>query len=264
MGTGRYFVAAVTLGACTTQPTVAHVAALASSDVHGQIYWYDANTPKLYVPLGAAPDGGCLELADDVVAALDGSPIPIETDYSGGAFYRGGPTTDPSTEKPACKDPVIYYFPIPSLEATPTSAFDLSLSDPTATLQVSIVNAFATRSVTLDGGGSLVPGTTATVRWAPMTDELAPPAKYNDIVLDCASVILPAMHTADGTLIQNGNAFSFAVPQTSQHAMLSCSLALEVHATIDACDFASCTMDLDLPGAGGGNGFGYYRFTLTI
>src|SRR5262249_24379732 len=154
-----------------TEPTIIHVATLARSDLHGQIYWLDANTHKLFVPFGTAPKRGCLELADDVVAALDGKPIQIETDYSGGAFYRGGLTIDPSTEKTACKDPLIYNFPIPSTESAPTSSFDLTISDSTATLHVSIVDAFSTRSVTLDGGGSLIPGTTATVRWAPTTDE---------------------------------------------------------------------------------------------
>ena len=91
-----------------------------------------------------------------------------------------------------------------SIPTTPTTfvhdsdifalSFDVTISDSTATLQLSIVHAFSTRSVTLDGGGSLVPGTTATVRWAPTTDDLAPPPRFNDIVLDCNSPILPALH----------------------------------------------------------------------
>jgi hypothetical protein len=248
MGRTPCVIVALALGACAEQPTlvVEHASALARWTIDGTVWWHP--TPDVSLNFGPTGASDCHVLAQDVSATFDGAPLALE---------YGGLTTDPDTGHTECKGPSL-GFPIPST-ARPDTPFDLVISDSTAEIHVSLVGVMATRSVTLDGGGSLMPGTTATVRWAPTTDDLEPPVRYNDIALGVSPPIFPTLHTDDGTLIRSGNAFSFAVPSTNnQHYTLSCYLDMVVYATVDTCDFASCKIELRLPGAYD------FPFTLTI
>jgi hypothetical protein len=240
------------LGACvgfdqTPNVVVDDASALSHWGMDTTIWWHPTPDVQMYFgPSGG--DGDCHTLSGDVRAFLNGAPVGIDP---------GGVITDPDTGHPECSGPTV-GFPLP---ATPISdaPFDLVISDSTAEVHVDLVNVLAPRSVTLDGGGSLVPGTTATVRWAPSTDDLEPPVRYNDISLDCTPPIFPTLHTDDYTLTKSGNAFSFAVPPTNgSHYTLSCYLDLVPYATISRCDFGSCRVVLQF-----GGGFDF-PFTLTI
>ncbi len=244
-------VLALGTGACIDKPTIVveHASALARWTLEGTVWWHPTPDASLYFgPTGTGGANDCHVLADDVFATFDGAPM---------ALSRGGLTTDPDTGHTECDGPSL-GFPILAT-ATPDAPFDVVIFDSTAEIHVSVVGVLATRSVTLDGGGSLVPGTTATVRWAPSTDDLEPPVRYNDISLDVTPPIFPTLHTDDGTLTKVGNAFSFAVPSTNgQHYTLSCGLDMVVYGMVSACDFASCKIELRLPGAYD------FPFTLTI
>lgn len=242
MGKTLCVIAALVLGACTgvDQLTVVddHVSALSGWTIEGHIWWNP--TPDVQLYLGPRGGSDCHVLAGGARATFNGAPVDLDP---------GGTTTDPDTGRPSCVTPMV-AFPLP---ATPQAdaPFDLVISDDTATVHLGLVNAIAPRAVTLDGGGSLVPGTTATIRWTPSTDDLESTTRGgNDISMYCTPPIFPTLDTGDGSLVRSGNAFSFAVPSTNnQHYTLSCYLDTIVYATVSACDLASCKVELRLPGA---------------
>jgi hypothetical protein len=255
-------IALLTLAACTEHPSIVvdHASALTGWDLDGSIWWNPAPELSFYFGPKASADPDCHVLGDDVVATLDGDVIGLD---------HGGLVPDPNYADGShleCSGPH-FVTSVPAADTAPGSSFDLVIRDATAEIHVSLVDPFATRTIALDGGGSLVPGTTATIRWSPTTDDLEPlttngiPAPIVDTSMDCTPPIFPGvfLRTSDGTLIKDGNAFSFSVPSTNnQHYTLACTLGTMVYATITACDFASCKLDYRLLHAYD------YPFTLTI